>query len=62
MNLPPQSLQQVALCYTLVIIFSTNLCIYKSTELEPLFTEFLNPKKTDVIVGCIYRHPHMDLK
>ena len=21
----------------------------------------LNPKKTNMIVGCIYRHPHMDL-
>ena len=37
------------------------LCIYKSTKLESTFIEMLNPKKTNVIVGCIYRHPHMDL-
>ena len=28
---------------------------------ESTFIEILNPKKTNVIVGCIYRHPHMDL-
>ena len=38
-----------------------DLCIYKSTELESTFIEILNPKKTNVIVGCIYHHPHMDL-
>ena len=36
-------------------------CIYKSTELESTFNEILSPKKTNMIVGCIYRHPHMDL-
>ena len=25
------------------------------------FIEILNPKKTNVIVGCIYCHPHLDL-
>ena len=38
-----------------------DLCIYKSTELESTFIEILSPKKTKVIVGCIYGHPHMDL-
>ena len=38
-----------------------DLCINKSTELESTFTEILNPKKTNVIAGRIYRHPHMDL-
>ena len=38
-----------------------DLCIYKSTEVEPTFTEILSPKKTNVIVGCIYCHPHIDL-
>ena len=63
MNLAPRSFEQVTLCYTLVIIFPTNLdlCIYKITELESTFIENLNPKKTNVIVGCIYRHSHMDL-
>ena len=34
-----------------------DLYIYKST-----FIEILSSKKTNVIVGCIYCHPHMDLK
>ena len=38
-----------------------DLCIYKSTELESKFIEILSPKKTNVIMGCIYRHPHMNL-
>ena len=38
-----------------------DLCIYKSTELESTFNEILSPKKTNMIVGCIYRHPQMDL-
>ena len=38
-----------------------HLCIYKSTELESTFIEILNTKKPNVIVGCIYPHPHMDL-
>ena len=39
----------------------SDLCIYKSRELESIFIESLHPKKTNAIVGCIYRHPHMDL-
>ena len=38
-----------------------HLCINKSTKLESTFDEILNLKKTSVIVGCIYRLPHMDL-
>ena len=30
-------------------------------QLESTFIEILNPKKTNMIVGCIYRHPHMEL-
>ena len=38
-----------------------DLYIHKSTELESTFIEILNLKKTNVVVGCIYDHPHMDL-
>ena len=37
------------------------LCIYKSTEFELTVIEILNPKKLNVIVSCIYLHPHMNL-
>ena len=38
-----------------------DLNIYKKNELESTFTEVVNPKKLNVIVGVIYRHPSMDL-
>ena len=38
-----------------------DLFIYKSTEIGSTFIEILSPKKTIVIVGCIYGHPHMNL-
>ena len=38
-----------------------DLCIYKTTELESTFIELINIKKSDVIIGAIYRHPNMDL-
>ena len=40
---------------------TNDLCINKSTELESKFIEILNTEKMNVIVGCIYHHPHMDL-
>ena len=38
-----------------------DLNIYKSNELESTFIEILNPKKSSIIIGCIYKHPSMDL-
>ena len=38
-----------------------DLNIYKSNELESTFIEVLNPKKSNIIIGCIYKHPSMDL-
>ena len=35
--------------------------IYKKSELECTFIEILNPKKSNIIVGIIYRHASMDL-
>ena len=35
--------------------------IYNSCELQSTFIEIMNPKKTNIIIGCIYRHPTMDL-
>ena len=30
--------------------------IYQSPELKPTFIEICNPKKTNIIIGCIYKH------
>ena len=38
-----------------------DLCIYKSSELESTFIEIINPRKTNIIIGCIHRHPAMNL-
>ncbi|XP_065684726.1 uncharacterized protein LOC136096953 [Hydra vulgaris] len=38
-----------------------DLLIYKPKELESIFIEIINPKKSNIIVGCIYRHPKMSL-
>ena len=38
-----------------------DLNIYKSNELESTFIEILNPKKSNIIIGYIYKHPSMDL-
>ena len=33
---------------------------YKSKELESSFIEIVCPNKKNIIIGCIYKHPHMD--
>ena len=38
-----------------------DLNIYKKNELESTFIEIVNPKKSNIIVGVIYRHPSMEL-
>ena len=38
-----------------------DLNIYKKNELESTFIETVNPKKSNIIVGVIYRHPSMNL-
>ena len=37
----------------------SDISIYKSREVESIFIEILNPKKSNVIVGCIYHHSNM---
>ena len=38
-----------------------DLNIYEKNYLESTFIEITNQSKTSFIVGCIYRHPTMDL-
>ena len=38
-----------------------DLNIYEKNQLEPTFIEIVNPKKSNILVGVIYRHPSMDL-
>ena len=39
----------------------TDLQIYKKHDLKFTFIEIINPKKSKIIVSCIYRNPNMDL-
>ena len=41
--------------------FPNDLPIYKPTELESSFIEISNPKRSNIIIGCIFSHPNMDL-
>ena len=36
--------------------------VYKSKQLESIFIEIINAGQKNTIVGCIYRHPSMDLE
>ena len=38
-----------------------DLNIYKKNELESTFFDIANPRKSNIIVGVIYRHPSMEL-
>ena len=40
-----------------------DLQMYKSKELEPMFIEVLEPgmSRNNMIIGCIYCHPSMEL-
>ena len=38
-----------------------DLAIYKPKKLESIFVEVILPKKSNLIVGCIYKHPCMDI-
>ena len=38
-----------------------DLNIYKKNKLKSTFIEIVNQKKSNIIVGVIYRHPSMDL-
>ena len=38
-----------------------DLNIYKSGHLESIFVKIILPKRSNIIVGFIYRHPSMDI-
>ena len=38
-----------------------DLLLYKHSHLESIFIEILFPKKSNIIIGCIYRHPCMSI-
>ena len=39
----------------------SDLNIYKFNQLESTFVERINPKKSNIVIGCIYKHPNRDV-
>ena len=35
--------------------------IYKANQLESTFVEIINPKKSNIVIDCLYKHPNMDV-
>ena len=38
-----------------------DLNIYKANQLESTFGEIINPQKSNIVIGCLYKHPNMDV-
>ena len=38
-----------------------DLNILKRNQIESMFIEVINTKKTNIVVGCIYKHPNEDV-
>ena len=38
-----------------------DLNIYKANQLESTFVEIINPQKSNISIGCLYKHPNMDV-
>jgi len=39
-----------------------DLQLYKKGEMESTFAEIVNQKGPNILIGCLYRHPCMDLQ
>ena len=39
--------------------FDLNIC--KTSKLESPFVEIINPQKSNIVIGCVYKHPNMDV-
>lgn len=35
--------------------------VYKANQIESTFVEIIDPKKSNIIIGCLYKHPSMDV-
>ena len=38
-----------------------DLNIYKANQLESTFVEIINPQKSNIVIGCVYKDPNMDV-
>ena len=40
----------------------SELTLYKSKEIESSFIEIIEPKKKNIIIGCIYKHSNVSVR
>ena len=38
-----------------------DLNVYKANHLESTFAEIIKPKKSNIVICCLYKHPNMDV-
>ena len=38
-----------------------DLNVYKANQLESTFVEIINPKKSNIVIACLYKHPNIDI-
>ena len=58
---PTESTAGGTLLYIMNHKSRNDLKSYKANELESTFIEIINSKKSNIIVGCLYKHPVMDV-
>ena len=64
MNQLQQNQQQVEQCFIYPITCLTNhelTLICRKNQLESTFIEIINSKKSNIAIGCVYKHPNMDV-
>ena len=59
LNLQQEAHFYIANCLSYKI--HNDLKIYKKIELQSTFIEIINPRKPNIIVGVIHKHPKMDV-
>ena len=38
-----------------------DLNIHEANKLESTFVEIVNPQRSNIVIGCVYKHPDMDV-
>ena len=57
----PRGGVRICLVNSMSYIPRPDLTIYKKGEVESIFVEILSKKNTNYIIGCIYKHPKMQI-
>ena len=61
LSLPLLNIQLGARSSTMLVTYLINHDVYKANQLESTFVEIINPQKSSIVIGCLYKHPNMDV-